>query len=80
VLERLAQRDDDVARLEPAAGRAGQKRRVEEEVRVVDDGDPRAAAWELALEGPRAVEAAVAPSGDDDVPGDEPTIPCLGWR
>ena len=38
-LELLAQRDDDVARLERAAGRAGQQRRVEHEVDVGDDRD-----------------------------------------
>ena len=40
--ELLAQRHDDVARLERAGRRAGQQRRVEHEVDVVDERDPRA--------------------------------------
>ena len=41
-LELLAQRHDDVPRLQRAAGGAGQQRRVEHEVDVVDERDPRA--------------------------------------
>ena len=41
-LELLAQRHDDVARLERAGRGAGQQRRVEHEVDVVDERDARA--------------------------------------
>jgi hypothetical protein len=42
--ELLADRHHHVARLEGARGRAGQERRVEQEVDVGDDPDPRAVA------------------------------------
>ena len=73
--QRLTQRHDDVARLERPARRAGQQRREQEEVRVVDERDPRAVGWELALERARGVEAAEAPARDDDMPGHQPTLP-----
>ena len=59
-VELLAQRDDDVPRLEGAGGRARQERRVQEEVGVAEDGDARAVARQHALEAPRRVEAAEA--------------------
>jgi peptidoglycan/xylan/chitin deacetylase (PgdA/CDA1 family) len=69
VLQRLAQRDDDVARLQRAAGRPWQQRRVEHEVDVVDERDARAVRRQDALERPGCVEAAEAAARDDDVPG-----------
>src|SRR5207247_10775511 len=66
--ERLAQRDDHVARLEGPARRAGEQRREQEEVRVVDERDTRAGGRKLALERSGGVQAAVAPARDDHVP------------
>ena len=69
LLEHVAQRGDDVARLEHAGRRLGQERRVEQEVDVVDERDARALARHRALELAGRVEAAEPATGDDDVPG-----------
>ena len=68
-MELLAQRDDDVARLERPAGGAGQQRRVEHEVDVVDQRDVRAVGGELAFEAARDRQAAEAAAEDEHVPG-----------
>ena len=78
-LELLAQRHDDVARLERARRRARQQRRVEHEVDVVDQRDLRArCGGQLALERARGVEPAEAAAGDDDAAraiGADDTLP-----
>ncbi len=63
----LAERDDDVARLQGAGGRAGQQRRVEHEVDVVDEDQLRRLLREDPLELAGCVRPREAPSGDDDV-------------
>ena len=55
----LAERDDDVARLERAGGRLGQERRVQHEVLERDDRRP------AALQEPRDVASREAPSQDE---------------
>ena len=69
VRELLAQRHDDVARLQRARRGARQQRRVEHEVDVVDDADPGAVRRQQAIERPRGVEAAEPAARDHDVPG-----------
>ncbi len=69
----LAQRNHDVARLQRARGGTRQERRVEQEVLLADEGDPRAVAREAALEAPRGIEAAEAPADDYDVRSSSPS-------
>ena len=54
-------------RLQRAGSRAGEQRRPEEVVDVVDEGDARAAGGQGPLERASAMEAAEAASGDHDV-------------
>ncbi|HEV2815444.1 MAG TPA: FAD-dependent oxidoreductase, partial [Solirubrobacteraceae bacterium] len=56
-------------RLERSTRRAGQQRRVEHEVDVVDERHLRGLRAELALQAPGSGQAAEAAAGDDDVPG-----------
>src|SRR5207248_8716917 len=64
----VAERSDDVPRLEGAGRRLGKERRVEQEVDVVDERDARALRRHHALERARGVEAAEATTRYDDVP------------
>jgi hypothetical protein len=68
-MENLAQRRDDVARLERPGRGLGQERRVEREVDVVDEHQPRRLLRQQLLELTGAGRAREAASGDDDVPG-----------
>ena len=70
--EDLAQRGDDVAGLEQAGGRLGQERRVEHEVDVVDEREPRRLHRQQPLQVARAGRPREPTTGDDDVPGHAP--------
>jgi hypothetical protein len=65
----LAERHHYVARLERAAGRSGQQRRVEHEVDVVDQGDLRGLVREATLEPTGGGEPCEAAAENEDVPG-----------
>jgi hypothetical protein len=76
-LECGAQRDYDVARVERRACCAGEQRRVEHVVRVVDERHARAPAREDAFERARGVEAAEAASRDHHLPRHADRIRCV---
>ncbi len=64
-----AQWHDHVAAVEDCSRGRRQEGRVEQEVRVVDEGDPRAVRRNDVFERPRGVETAEPPTRDDDAPG-----------
>ena len=68
-LQDVAQRRDDVARLQRPGRRLRQERRVEHEVDVVDEREPRRLARQEALELAGGRHPGEPTSGDDDVPG-----------
>ena len=70
--EDVAQRRDHVARLQRPGRRLGQKRRVEQEVDVVDEHQPRRLLGHQPLQLAGGVGAAEPTTGYDDVPGHGP--------
>ena len=73
-LEDVAQRRDHVPGLERAGRRLGQKRRVEHEVHVVDERQPRRLLRQDPLQPACRRRSGEAPSGDHDVPGHDPIL------
>ena len=67
---------DDVAGIERRAGGPGQQRRVEHEVRLVDERHAGALGGQQPLERAGRVEAAEATAGDHDLPGHRDRIGC----
>jgi hypothetical protein len=67
--EHVAQRRDHVPRLEGARRGLRQERRVQQEVDVVDEDQPRRLARDQALELPRRRRSAEPTTHDDHVPG-----------
>ncbi len=74
-LEHVAQRRDHVARLQGSSGGLGQERRVEQEVDVVDERQPRRLLRHQLLQTPGGMGSTEATTGYDDIPGHAPTIP-----
>ena len=74
-LEDLAQRGHDVARLQQAGRGLGQERRVEHEVDVVDEREPRRLLGEQPLKVVGHGRPSKPASRDDDVPGHAPSMP-----
>ena len=73
-LEDLPQRGDHVARLQQPGRRLGQERRVEDEIDVVDEHQPRRLLRQQVLQLPGTVGAREATTGDHHVPGHVPSM------
>ena len=74
-VELLAQRHDDVARVERPGRGAGQQRGVQHEVDVVHERHPCTLRGQRPLQRSRGVEAAEAAACDHHMPGHGPRVP-----
>src|SRR5438093_7527674 len=70
----VAKRRDDVPGLERARRGLGQERRVQQEVHVVDQDQSGRLAWHQALELTGRLCSRESTTGDDDVPGHDPSM------
>jgi hypothetical protein len=79
-LELLAQRHNDMARLQCAGRGTRQQRREQEEVDVTDERHPGVVRRQQSLQGAGGVETSEAAAGDHHVPGHARTLETIRGR